>query len=130
MWRSAALDLLRKLYAEEEARRALERDYLDARAALFPETERAWARTREVAEQLARLALFLQHLADDPPPSLAEVAADAYRSEVAAAAAERAGYLADLARAQTWQLCGEAARAAGILRSRFRRIAEAATPTL
>jgi hypothetical protein len=54
-WRDAVSGWLTNLYAAEEARRLLERRYLDGRSVLYPDLGRYWHTLRESAERLAGL---------------------------------------------------------------------------
>ena len=78
--------------------------------------------TRDQAERIARLGLLTRYAADTATPmSITEIDLQPFRSEAAEAAATRAGCLADVVRAQTWQLAGDGARATKILAARFGR---------
>jgi hypothetical protein len=119
-WQEAAIGLLATIYAEEEARLILERDYLDGHPSLFPDVEASWAEAREMAERVARMAVFLDRVTDDEPPqSLAEVDLRPHRAGVAETAAKRASYLADIARAKTLDLSHEEHRALQIMARHF-----------
>ncbi len=121
-WRTMVIDLLKRVYVEEAARASLERDYLDRRSSLSPDLEREWVETREQAERIARVGLFVEHAGDDDPPvSIVDVDLAAFRSGAAGEAAERAAYLDDIVRAQTWQLSGDHRRAVRVLVGRLSR---------
>ncbi len=124
-WRELAIALLGGVYAEEDARLTLERQYLDGHGALFADVEQEWAVAREQAERIARFARLFEAARsasqtdeksdEDPPLSLASITLDAIREGAAEEAALRASYVADMVRAQTLDMAGEHRRAASIV---------------
>src|SRR5207253_11092472 len=124
-WRELVLALLGGVYAEEDARLALERQYLDGRSSLFADVEQDWNVAREQAERIARFALLFEAARSDsqtdeksdadPPLSLASISLEAIRERAAEEAAFRASYVADMVRAQTLEMAGEHRRAASIV---------------
>ena len=118
--REAALGLLTVFYTEDEARLILERDYLDGHLSLFPNVEASWIEAREQAERVARSAVLLGMLnGPEPPNSFNEIDLAPYRADVAIAAARRAAYLADIARAKTLDMAHEEERALRIMARHF-----------
>ena len=119
------LALLGGVYAEEDARLALERQYLDGRSSLFADVEQDWNVAREQAERIARFALLFEAARSDsqtdeksdadPPLSLASISLEAIREGAAEEAALSASYVADMVRAQTLEMAGEHRRAASIV---------------
>jgi hypothetical protein len=115
-WREAVFGLLTCVYREEEARRLLEERYLEGHRSLFADIDHEWTTTREQAERLARIAVFLQSSeTEEPAASFEAIPLDSYRADVAEAAAARADYVADVVRAEILQLSGEHGRAAALV---------------
>jgi len=110
-WRKAVSTQVEDLACAEEARRLLERRYLDGHVALFPGTADRWEATRDAVIEGASLAADV----------LGEKEADAADDRADGAEAMRqAGDLADSARAATLLYLGDSSGARAVTARRLR----------
>ncbi|MGO9179748.1 MAG: hypothetical protein ACLQHS_10885, partial [Candidatus Limnocylindrales bacterium] len=119
-WRANSAELVRELYAAEEARALLERRYLDGYPALYPDAIADWGRLRESAEGLAGLGGTLRPLMEGAPVArttamgYADVDLDALRVAARTQAPVVAARLVDGACAATLDVLGGVAAATAI----------------
>lgn len=119
-WRAAVADWRTSLAVADEARRLLERRYLDGRGALFPDLSRDWEKLRETGDRLAEMAEALPGLGDGRPRRRRPQVLSPRRATVASRAAEQAGCLADTAREAALDLLGDTEGAVAIAERRLR----------
>lgn len=108
-WLCAVSKQAKDVACAEEARRLLERRYLDGYPALFPRAAEKWGATRDAVSEVASL------VADVPGPRDATAPTDADRDE----AMVQASHLADAARSATLGLLGDSRGARAVTARRL-----------
>jgi len=119
-WRDVVTGWLTDLSAAEEARRLLERRYLDGRGVLFPDLRRDWDALRETGARLAALGDALPALRDDRPRRRGRKTLSPRRIAVSGRAKAGAASLAEDARAAALDLLGDAEGAMAVAERRIR----------
>jgi hypothetical protein len=126
-WRAATAAFLTGIYAAEEARKLLERRYLDRLPALFPDAIADWERLRVSVERLAGLGGGLPPLVEGRRRAHRSASVersapdlDALRARARSEVPDLAARLVDQARAATLDILGDAEGATSLVGRRLR----------
>jgi hypothetical protein len=126
-WCTATAAFLTGIYAAEEARKLLERRYLDGHPALFPDAIADWERLRVSVERLAGLGGGLPPLVEGRRRAHRSASVersapdlDALRARARSEVPDLAARLVDQARAATLDILGDAEGATSLVGRRLR----------